>query len=302
MTKFVNPIFLDDVFTGLRRPQKSIPPKWFYDQKGSEIFERITVTPEYYPTRAESQLLTALPACFLPNIDTIVEYGAGAGIKTRTLINKLDPKTYVPIEICSSFLMDTVKALQLSFPKLSIVPMAQDFKTPLLGAKPINKSLGFFSGSTIGNMLPHEAVDLLQTFALNTEYLLIGMDAIKSSDVLIPAYDDALGVTAAFNLNLLERINRELDGDIDIGGFRHEARWNEAAARIEMHLVATRAQTFEIHGTLFRILAGESIHTENSHKYSHESARMLLRTGGWEPIEHWGEDFHLILARRIEHA
>ncbi|MET0364779.1 MAG: L-histidine N(alpha)-methyltransferase, partial [Sphingobium sp.] len=208
-------------------------------------------------------------------------------------------------DISGEFLRDSARSLAQDFPDLPILPVEADFTHPfaLPSAGCPKWRLGFFPGSTIGNFEPSDAIDLLRSMREslgNKALLLIGMDRIKGEDVLVPAYDDAAGVTAEFNLNLLSRINRELGGTVPVNAFAHEARWNDDAARIEMHLVARRDMDFEVAGEHFAMAAGESIHTESSHKYDGRSARLLLRAGGWEPLKEWQDDaglFSLHLAR-----
>ncbi|HEX7873664.1 MAG TPA: L-histidine N(alpha)-methyltransferase, partial [Sphingobium sp.] len=235
------------------------------------------------------------------------EFGAGSLAKTPLLLRAIRPGAYVPVDISGEFLRDSARQLARDFPGLPILPVEADF-TQAFALPPAGcpeGRLGFFPGSTIGNFEPSEAIDLLRSMrrSLGGEaMLLIGMDRIKGQDVLIPAYDDAAGVTADFNLNLLTRINRELGGTVPVSAFVHEARWNDDAARIEMHLVARRNLNFEVAGELFAMAAGESIHTESSHKYDDRTARLLLRAGGWEPVKAWQDEaelFSLHLARAI---
>ncbi|HEX7857924.1 MAG TPA: L-histidine N(alpha)-methyltransferase [Sphingobium sp.] len=303
-----DPAFRRDIVEGLSASPKATPPIWFYDRRGSELFEAITRLPEYYPTRAETAILTLQGTAIAEAIGVrrcVVEFGAGSLTKTPLLLRAIDPSAYVPVDISGDFLRDSAGILAEDFPGLPIVPVEADFTRPftLPAAGCPKRRLGFFPGSTIGNFEPAAAVDLLRSMreALGDEaMLLIGMDRIKGPDVLVPAYDDAAGVTAEFNLNLLLRINRELGGDIPVGAFAHAARWNDNAARIEMHLVAKRAVAFDVAGHGFTIQAGESIHTESSHKYDGRTARLLLRAGGWEPVEEWHdreELFSLHLAK-----
>ena len=211
----------------------------------------------------------------------------------------------MPIDISGAFLRDSADALQALFPTLPIHPVEGDFMRPIRLPAAVAEApkLGFFPGSTIGNLVPGTGVDLLramrETLGVGA-YLLIGMDRIKPVDVLLAAYDDAQGVTAAFNLNLLHRINRELGGTIPIDAFRHRAIWNEGAARIEMHLEAVRDVSFDVDGTAFFFREGATIHTENSHKYGSRDARLLLTAGGWTVAEEWTSDddgFAIFLAR-----
>jgi len=222
----------------------------------------------------------------------VVEFGSGSSAKTPLLLSALHPSAYVPIDISVEFLRESVAALAGQFPQLPIHPVEGDFTRPLVLPSAIGNArrLGFFPGSTIGNLTAAAATDLLRATA-NTlgigSKLLIGMDRIKPADVLLPAYADAQGITAEFNLNVLHRINRELGGNIPVGAFRHVARWNDSEARIEMHLEATRDIAFQVDDHAFTIKRGKTIHTENSHKYGPRDARLLLRTGGWTPVAEW---------------
>jgi dimethylhistidine N-methyltransferase len=233
-----------------------------------------------------------------------VEFGAGSATKTPLLLDAIHPSAYVPVDISGDYLDGSAAGLSNLFPDLRILPVAADFARPfeLPDVVADLPKLGFFPGSTIGNFVPRSATDLLRNFRglLGTgSLLLIGMDRVKPIDRLIAAYDEPEGITAAFNLNLLERINRELDGTIPVEAFRHEARWNDILSRIEMHLVATRDVEFTIAGRPFAFRAGESIHTENSHKYGRRGARLLLLAGGWTPVAEWEDsegDFSVVLA------
>lgn len=290
-----DPNFRADVLTGLAARPRAIPARWFYDRRGSELFEAITDLPEYYPTRTETALLLQigpqLGALAAPDA-AVVEFGSGSSTKTPILLRAIDPAAYVPIDISGEFLRHSARELSQAFPGLPVFPVEADFLRPVPLPEQVAglPKLGFFPGSTIGNLNAFHAVDLLRAMREwlgEGARLLIGMDRIKAPDILIPAYDDAQGVTAAFNRNLLERINRELAGTIPVDGFRHRAIWNAAAARIEMHLEAQRDVSFTVEGRPFRIAAGETIHTENSHKYGPNGGRMLLRAGGWTPLEEW---------------
>jgi L-histidine N-alpha-methyltransferase len=295
------------VLAGLERRPRAIPARWFYDRRGSELFEAITDLPEYYPTRTERSILeTACPevAEIAGAGRAVVEFGSGSSSKTPILLSAVAPSVYVPIDISGDFLRESSRVLAAQFPELLVLPFEADFMRPLALPKTIadTPKLGFFPGSTIGNMIPLMAVDLLKAMRASLgigAMLLIGMDRIKDPAVLVPAYDDAQGVTAAFNMNLLERINRELDADVPVEAFRHKAVWNDDRARIEMHLEAQRDAAFTIEGRPFDIAAGETIHTENSHKYGSRDARILLRSGGWTPIREWTDPaglFSLYLA------
>ncbi len=303
----VDPAFRADVLAGFRMRPRAIPARWFYDFAGSELFEQITDLPEYYPTRVETELLARHSGDVGRIVGpgrAVVEFGSGSSIKTPHLLEAVAPAAYVPIDISGDFLRESAAALASDFPKLSILPVEADFMFPITPPPEIAAlpKLGFFPGSTIGNMVPRTAVNLLramvETLGLGA-MLLIGIDRIKDERVLVEAYDDAQGVTAAFNLNLLRRINRELDADIPVDGFRHRAVWNDAFARIEMHLEAVRDLAFTIDGERFEMAAGETIHTENSHKYGPRDARLLLRAGAWTPVAEWtdaDDRFALILA------
>ncbi|KQR83567.1 L-histidine N(alpha)-methyltransferase [Sphingomonas sp. Leaf343] len=290
-----DPAFRADVLAGLERRPRAIPARWFYDRRGSELFEQITDLPEYYPTRTEVAILSRIGADVRTRIGegrAVVEFGSGSSTKTPLLLEAIAPSAYVPIDISGDFLRASSKILAARFPDLLVLPFEADFMRPLALPRTIANAskLGFFPGSTIGNMTPAMAIDLLRAMKASLgegAMLLIGMDRIKDEGVLVPAYDDAAGVTAAFNMNLLERINRELDGTVPVDAFRHEARWNNDRARIEMHLVATRDVAFDVDTRSFTIGAGESIHTENSHKYGPRDGRILLRGGGWTPVAEW---------------
>ena len=302
-----DPQFRADVLDGLTKRPRAIPARWFYDRRGSELFEAITALPEYYPTRTETALLERL-APELPALigegRAVVEFGSGSSTKTPLLLDAIAPSAYVPIDISGDFLRESSRALSGRFPELLVLPFEADFTRPLTLPRTIADApkLGFFPGSTIGNLNASGAADLLRAMRGSLgegAMLLIGMDRVKPVDVLIPAYDDAAGVTEAFDLNLLERINRELGGTIPVDAFRHRAIWNDAAARIEMHLEATRDVAFEAAGQDFAMAASETIHTENSHKYGPRDARLLLRAGGWTPVAEWTDSddrFAVLLA------
>ena len=302
-----DPAFRAEVLKGLADRPRAIPARWFYDRAGSELFEEITRLPEYYPTRVETALLakhSAEVAKLVGPGRAVVEFGSGSSTKTPILLHAVSPSAYVPVDISGDYLRQSAAELQANFPALDVIPVVADFARPFelpAGLVSLPK-IGFFPGSTIGNFVPWSTTNLLRQFRalLGTgASLLIGMDRLKPVERLIAAYDDPGGVTAAFNLNLLERINRELGGDIPIDAFRHEARWNQMLSRIEMHLVATRDVDFAINGRSFHFARGSSIHTENSHKYGRNGARVLLLAGGWTPVAEWADeqdDFAVILA------
>ena len=302
-----DPAFRADVLAGLAAPIPAVPARWLYDRRGSELFEKITELPEYYPTRTERTLLerhSADVAAIAGKGDAVIEFGSGSSTKTPILLRAVEPAAYVPIDISGDFLRDSAAALQEDFPAFPIHPVEGDFMKPIALPDAVAglTKLGFFPGSTIGNLVPRTAVDLLRAMRETLgsgAYLLIGMDRLKDVDVLTRAYDDAAGVTAEFNLNLLHRINAELNGTIPIDAFRHRAIWNDKASRIEMHLEALRDVEFTVEGQPFAFKAGETIHTENSHKYGLRDSRLLLRAAGWGVVEEWTDEadqFALILA------
>lgn len=302
------PAFRRDILAGLSRSPKATPPIWFYDRRGSELFEQITGLPEYYPTRVETALLASCCAevgKIAGPGRAVVEFGAGSATKTPHLLSAIRPAAYVPVDISGDFLRESSAALARRFPDLPVVPVVADFTrtVPLPDGIAALPRLGFFPGSTIGNLEPVAAVDLLRAMRASlgrNAMLLIGMDRVKDMSTLVAAYDDAAGVTAAFNRNLLVRINRELGGTMPVDAFAHRARWNDGAARIEMHLEALHDMEFAVAGEPFSMRSGETIHTESSHKYGPRDARLLLRAGGWEPVREWTDPqdmFALILAR-----
>ena len=304
----IDTAFRADVHAGLSGArQKAIPARWLYDATGSALFEDITALPEYYPTRSESGLLERHAAAIAEAVGpgrAVVELGSGSAAKTPLLLAAIDPAAYVPVDISGDFLRDSAAALAARFPGLAVYPVEADFTQRVALPREIAAlpKLGFFPGSTIGNMVASTAVDLLRDWraALGEgALLLIGIDRIKDVAVLEIAYDDPAGVTAAFNLNLLERINRELDGDIPVENFTHRAIWNDGEARIEMHLVAACDMVFSVDGRRYAMEKGETIHSENSHKYDPRDAGLLLRAGGWTPVATWDDAdpaFALVLA------
>jgi dimethylhistidine N-methyltransferase len=299
--------FRDDVVAGLSAPIPAIPARWLYDRRGSELFDDITRLPAYYPTRVETRLLRDIAddvAARVPKGAAVIEFGAGSATKTPILLEAIAPAAYIPVDISGDYLEQSAAELQRRLPKIEVIPVVADFARPfaLPGGIDGLPRVGFFPGSTIGNFVPWSATDLLRQFRAllgPCAQLLIGMDQVKPVERLLAAYDDPEGVTAAFNLNLLERINRELGGDVPLDAFRHEARWNDILSRVEMHLVAARDVAFTVAGRAFRFAAGSSIHTENSHKYGQRGGRVLLLAGGWTPQYEWtaeDDDFAEILA------
>jgi len=302
-----DPAFRADVLAGLAAPTPAIPARWLYDRRGSELFEEITRLPEYYPTKTETALLERYSgeiAAQLGTGEAVIEFGSGSSAKTPILLRAIKPCAYVPIDISGDFLREAALALQAEFPALAVLPVEADFTRPLdlpdeIAGAP---KLGFFPGSTIGNLVARTAVDLLRAMKETLgegSRLVIGMDRIKDVEILLAAYDDPGGVTAAFNLNLLHRINAELGGTIPVEAFRHRARWNDAMSRIEMHLEALGDVAFTVSGQDFSMRAGETIHTENSHKYGHRDSRLMLRAAGWGVVHEWTDErqwFSIILA------
>ncbi len=287
--------FADAVLAGLAAPRKVVPARFFYDMTGSALFEAITRLPEYYPTRTEIGILRdhapAIAAAVGPG-RAVVEFGSGSSLKTPPFLKAVAASAYVPIDISAEFLEMAATDLAAKLPELPVFPLAADFTRPLklptgIAARP---KLGFFPGSTLGNLGPAAAVDLLRAFG-NTlgpgEPLVIGLDLRKDAGVLEAAYNDAQGVTAAFNFNVLTRINAELDGTIDVAAFAHAARFDTDLGRIEMHLRAVRDTAFTVLGQRFAMAAGEPIHTENSYKWTLAEARLLARAAGWTPASVW---------------
>jgi len=288
--------FARDVVEGLSRSQKQIPPKYFYDAEGSRLFEAICELPEYYPTRTEIALLgeaVAEIAAAIPADAALVEFGSGASVKTRLLLDAA-PQVglYVPIDISATALDEAATAIRTRYPGLAVAPLVEDFTAAIdLPAAAAGRShVGFFPGSTIGNFTPPEAVEVLagarRLLGAGSTFL-VGIDLVKPEPTLLAAYDDAQGVTAAFNLNLLTRINRELDGDLDVGAFAHRAVWNPLESRIEMHLESLRDQEATVAGRRFAFRRGETIHTENSYKFSVEGFAALAAQAGWRLEQRW---------------
>jgi dimethylhistidine N-methyltransferase len=283
------------VVEGLAARPKTLESKYFYDARGSLLFDRITELDEYYPTRAETALLKAHAediAEFVGPQAVLVEFGSGASVKTRILLDALPGlRAYVPIDISGEHLKRAVARLAADY-VLPIVPLHADYTAALAlpAALPEGRRVGFFPGSTIGNFAPAEAVAFLaqarRLLGIGAHFL-VGADLRKDEARLLAAYDDREGVTAEFNLNLLHRMNRELGGDFDPASFRHEARYNADQSRIEMHLVSLRQQEVRVAGRRFTFGAGESIHTENSYKYTTESFTALACQGGWRPLAEW---------------
>lgn len=287
--------FGQDVVAGLSQQPKRLSPKYFYDEAGSQLFEKITLLPEYYPTRTELRILRdrgAEIAAAIPEGAALVEFGAGATTKARLLLKQCGFKAYVPVDISGDFLNGQASALREDFPELAVYPVTADFTTPFELPAEIKDmpKVGFFPGSTIGNFDPHEACAFLRSArAILGEgaMLIVGVDLEKDEHVLHDAYNDAAGVTGDFNLNVLVRINRELGGNFDLSGFKHRAIYNRERHRIEMHLISRKAQTARVLGHSATFRAGETIHTESSYKYSIGRFTALARGSGWTPRASW---------------
>lgn len=290
--------FRDGVLHGLGKMPKTLPCKFFYDAEGSRLFDQICNLPEYYPTRTETALLcehaSDIAALAGPAVN-LIEFGSGAGVKVRQLLAALaGPAVYMPIDISREHLLAAADSLAQDFPSLPISPVCADYTEPFAlphfpGTRP-RRNVGFFPGSTIGNFTPDEAAAFLRRIARllgRGALMIVGVDLPKAPVILQAAYNDAAGVTGAFNLNLLHRINRELDGDFNPAAFRHEARWNSMESRVEMHLVSRIQQTAHVSSHGFAFEAGESIHTENSYKYALDAFARLTRAAGYARIASW---------------
>jgi L-histidine N-alpha-methyltransferase len=296
-----NAEFAEAVLTGLAKRPRSIPSRFLYDTVGSALFEEITRLQEYYPTRTETALLETYGADIAQlagDVRVLVEFGSGSSRKTSCLIDALcGLDTYIPIDVSEAFLVEAAKRLMGRHYGLTVKPLVGDFtRARVLSCAPRGQRLGFFSGSTIGNLTHEEADAFLKTAAQLLgpgSAFLIGVDLKKSLDILIPAYDDAEGVTASFSLNLLARINRELDGDFDTTRFAHLALYNADKGRIEIYLESLVNQTVRVKGRSFAFEQGERIHTENSHKYSVPEFQRLAERAGWSPVTVWTDEDQL---------
>jgi dimethylhistidine N-methyltransferase len=302
--------FLQDVLQGLRGERKWISSMYFYDAEGSRLFDRICELPEYYPTRTELQIMNEhlldMSAASGPRA-LVIEPGSGSGLKTRKLLQALDdPAGYVPVEISREHLLESVARLQMEFPSLEILPVCADFTSEFEiphPARPERRRLVYFPGSTIGNFDVDEAAALMAAMHYKAGAggaLLIGVDLRKDPLVLERAYNDSAGVTAAFNLNLLHRINRELGADFDVAAFRHRAAWNPDESRIEMHLISDRDQEVRLGNELARFAAGESIVTEHSYKFTFGSFAALAERAGWKVVRVWTDSREYFSVQYLE--
>jgi dimethylhistidine N-methyltransferase len=300
--------FAADVIAGLTAKPKRLPPKYFYDLTGSSLFDRITELPEYYPTRSELALLAehapAIASLFQPG-SALVEFGGGSSRKARIVLRAAaSVEVYVPIDISGDFLQQDAARLRRDFPHLAILPVVADFTAMTeppaeVGARP---RAGFFPGSTIGNFEPHEAAAFLRRAGRILgpgAVFVVGVDLVKAPDILYRAYNDAEGVTAKFNLNLLARINRELGANFNLAAFEHHAFYNAERSRIEMHLASIKRQKVRIGDTTIEFRAGETIHTENSYKYSIDSFQALALGSGWSPLKAWTDGLFSVHALRM---
>lgn len=288
--------FASSVIDGLSKTRKSLPCRYFYDARGSMLFEEITRLPEYYPTRTEARILKDHADDMVAKIgkdELLVEFGSGSSLKTEILLDRIGPSVaYMPVDVSETALADAKARLAQRYPALDVRPVLADFSRTIALPKDLasRRKTGFFPGSTIGNLSPPEAEGLLKVFgrALGRgSRLIIGVDLKKDPRILVDAYSDAAGVTAAFNLNLLRRINRELGANFDEQGFRHEAIYDPRKGRIEMHLVSLRDQQINVCNRSFCFRANESIHTENSYKYTIEQFREVACASGWQPNRVW---------------
>lgn len=300
-TDIKNSHMLREVLEGLQKPQKSLPSKYFYDKRGSELFEAICELEEYYLTRTELSIMKNNIGDIMQRIGRniqLIELGSGSSLKTRLLLEHLpDIHSYIPVEISDHFLADVVEDLQTEYPELNINPVAADYTQPFeLPDKPTEtRRIAYYPGSTIGNFTKEQAADFIALIANLVDEnggLLIGFDLLKDRNKLIAAYDDQKGVTAAFNKNLLHRLNHELDTPFNIEQFKHKAIFNENKDRIEMHLESLMDQSVDISGNTINFKKGETIHTENSHKYTLQSFRELTKPY-FDTVQTWSDPNNL---------
>ena len=294
--------FRADVLAGLSQRQKTLPSRWLYDRRGSELFEEITRLDEYYLTRTETAILRRHAeemAALCGEGAVLLEYGAGAAIKSEILIDALDaPKMYAPIDIAADFLAETVERIRNRFPDLPTRPIITDFTVDfdIPADIPARPRAAFFPGSTLGNLGPSEAAALLRRMREHVGHsgkAIIGIDLRKDIQTLVAAYEDKRGVTAEFNLNLLARINRELEGDFALEAFAHEARWNERESAIEMHLVSLKPQVVSVAGASFAFAQGETIHTETCRKFDVAGFAHAAQRSGWRVATIWSDPAEL---------
>lgn len=293
-TAILNHALLADALEGLAQNPPTLPCKWFYDERGSRLFDAICQLPEYYPTRTELGLTRAVVGAIgarLGNDISLIEFGSGSSLKTRVLLENLSVQTYVPLDISREHLLQCAAQLEREFPRLNVEPVVADytapFDLPTLGDGP--RAI-YFPGSTIGNFAPQPAIDFLRSARARGDWLLIGVDLPKDPAVLIAAYNDAQNVTAQFNLNLLERLNREAEADFDLDNWRHQAIWDADNSRIEMRLVSLANQCSHVAGQCFEFGRDDYIVTEHSHKYSLGAFERMASQSGWQIEEVWTDE------------
>jgi dimethylhistidine N-methyltransferase len=309
-----DPQFAADVLAGLKTTPKRIPAKYFYDAEGSRLFEEITELPEYYPTRCEMKILRDRGkeiGKLIPEGAALVEFGSGSNKKVRILL-KNAPKlaAYVPVDICAEMVEDEAKELKADRPQLPVFPIVADICKPFAlpeAARAAPARVGFFPGSTIGNFESHEAAAFLRNageILSEGALLIVGVDLIKAPEILNSAYNDKKGVTAQFNKNMLVRMDRELDADFKLETFEHHAFYNRERNRIEMHLASLKRQKVRVAGETVDFRAGETIHTENSYKYSIESLNALAGGVGWVDVHAWPDpkNYFAVVAYRLDPA
>jgi len=300
---------LEEALAGLSAPKKTLPCKYFYDERGSALFDRICELDEYYPTRTELSIMEDHGAEMGDALGTgcrLIEYGSGSSLKTRILLDHLEePAAYIPVDISREHLMRSAEAISQRHPEFEVLPVCADFTQPFdvpVSKEGADHTAAYFPGSTIGNFAPPEARDLLGQIATQCgdgDGLLIGVDLRKDRSVLEAAYNDAEGVTAAFNLNLLRRLNRELGADFRLDAFEHRAHWNEHLGRVEMHLVSQEKQVVQIDGQRIHFAVGETIHTENSHKYGLEEFAELAAEAGFSVARVWTDEPELFSVQHL---
>lgn len=320
------PSLVADVLRGLKGTPKRLSPVYFYDERGSELFDEICELPEYYVTRTETQILATHAQDIADRIGAnalLVELGSGASTKTRLLLDRLpDLAAYVPVDISRTHLMAAAQRIAISYPGLEVLPACADFTQAFPLPKPKrtpSRVVVYFPGSTIGNFDPPAAVELMKVMSriagatvaparLGTANptttaggLVIGFDLVKDPAILERAYDDAAGVTAEFNLNVLRRLNRDLGADFDLGAFRHQARWVPEGNRIEMRLISKVAQTVTIAGEEISFVADEAIITEHCHKYTAESFAAQAAAAGWSARQTWADPRDYFNVQYLEH-
>lgn len=299
-TSLTNTRMRDEVLQGLSSSYKTLPCKYLYDEEGSELFDRICELEEYYPTRTELKIMRDnIPEIlrFIPQNSLLIELGSGSSLKTRMLLdNHPNLAGYVPVDISEEFLLDTAEKLRIRYPEIPIIPMVADYTHPFkITDLDIQHDhvIVYFPGSTIGNFLPEQAVTFLRQISSiceNDGGLLIGVDLKKDPKILEKAYNDNQGVTAAFNMNILTRLNRELDANFDTDAFRHEAVYNQAFGRVEMHLISLQEQDIKVGDDIIHLRKGESIHTENSYKYDISRFNKMAENAGFTLQNVWTDE------------